>query len=131
MMHHLSNFGFNLRCRFRHWRRAFAYATGRLSPDAAQDLILDCRHMAGWYFLLIITPEDVLDRAITFHGEKARALEPHLAAACEYVSRKWDAGDDYYEALNFALDQARDYAAQDGIEISEDEETLTLNTQGE
>ncbi len=48
-----------------------------------------------------------------------------------YVSRKWDAGDDYYEALNFALDQARDYAAQDGIEISEDEETPTLNTQGE
>jgi hypothetical protein len=117
--------------RWRRLRRAFAYATGRLSADDAQDIILDCRDAAGWYCLMTMSPGDVLDHAIAIHGDPALKLKPYLHPACEYVSRKWDAGDDYYSALEFALDTACDYAAQDGIAFSETEDPASLEQEGE
>jgi hypothetical protein len=120
MMRTLSCYRYRIANRLHRLRRALAYATGRLSPDDAQDIILDCRDTAGWYLLMVITPDDVLARGIDLKGEGAHDLKPYLAAACGYVSRKWEAGDDYYAALDWALDQACDYANQDGIEIDED-----------
>jgi len=35
------------------WTRAWRYATGRLSADEAQRLMLDCRYLAGWHPLLV------------------------------------------------------------------------------
>jgi hypothetical protein len=119
VMRTLSCYRYRMANQLHRLRRALAYATGQLSSDDAQDIILDCREDAGWYLLMVITPEDVLGLAISRYGDTARALKPYLAAACGYVSRKWDAGDDYYAALDFALDQACDYASQDGIEIGE------------
>jgi hypothetical protein len=131
MMHHLSHFSDGLQCRYQRLRRALAYATSRLSSGHAQDIILDCHDAAGWYLLMIITPDDVLDRAITLHGEKARVLEPHVHAACSHVSHKWDSGDDYCQALDWAVDAAVDYARQDGIELDETEDESVLNPQGD
>lgn len=120
---------YRLRQQVKCWSRAFAYATCRLSPDDAQDIILDCRPIAGWYDLMCITPDDVLDHAVSLHGDRAHLLKAHLHAACDYAARKWEAGDDYYSALGFALDMAREFAAQDGIEIEDAEENS--NHEGE
>ena len=111
--------------------RAIAYASGRLSEDAAQTIILDCRDTAGWYPLLTLSPEDVLETAIGRYGDPALALKPYLPAACEYVARKWDAGDDCWNAHDWALDIALEFAAQDGIELEKTEEDPTPNPEGE
>ncbi len=112
-------------------RRAFAYATGRLSEDAAQEIILDCRDTAGWYPLLTIAPADVLDTAIGRYGDPALALKPYLPAACEYVARKWDAGDDCWNAHDWALDTAREFAAHDGIDLDKAKDDPAPNPEGE
>jgi hypothetical protein len=101
-------------------RRAFFYATDRLSPDDAQWIILDCRTSADSYPLMVLTPDDVLDMAIALYGAPARALEPYLAAACAHVARKWDSpGDEYYYARDWALSIARSAASEDGINLVE------------
>ncbi|MGO9474912.1 MAG: hypothetical protein ACLPWS_16150 [Rhodomicrobium sp.] len=131
MIRSLISLHWQMRERWQRLLRAIAYATGCLSEDAAQDIILDCRASAGWYALMTITPGDVLEFAVVRHGDRARALEPYLTAACEYVSRKWDAGDDCYSALGFALDTACDYAAQDGIAFSDTEAPVNIEREGE
>lgn len=131
MMQRLSNFGFTLSGRIRHWRRAFAYATGRLSSGQAQDIILDCQHIAGWYALMTITPDDVLDSALSQYGNQARALDPYLAAACQYVARKWEGGEEYSCAQDWVLDTTREYAAQDGIDLDEAADNSNPNHEGE
>jgi hypothetical protein len=40
------------------WRRAWRYAIGRLPTDNAQRMMLDCRDLAGWHPLLVLTVED-------------------------------------------------------------------------
>ncbi len=122
---------FTIRSRYERLRRALAYARGRLSSDDAQQVILDCRDAAGWYPLMTLTPGDVLDIAISRHGDPALSLKHYLPAACEYAARKWENGDAYYYALDFALDTAVEFAAQDGIQIDKSEENLTPNSEGE
>ena len=131
MIARLSNFAFSMRYRYRHLRRAFAYATNRLSPDDAQQVILDCGDAAGWYPLMTLAPCDVLDMAISRHGDPALSLKPYLPSACEYAARKWESGDDYYHALDFALDTALEFAAQDGIEFDKTGDDPTPNPEGE
>jgi len=117
-----------------HWqrlRRAYAYATGRLSADDAQTILIECQDSAGWYPLSTLCTDDLFDHAIATHGDPALKIKPYLPAACEYVSRKWEAGDDYYSPLDFAFDTARDYAAQDGIDLGETEDPANLDKEGE
>ncbi len=131
MIARLSGFAFTVRYRYRHLRRAFAYARNCLSSDDAQQVILDCRDAAGWYSLMELAPDDVLDMAISRHGDSALSLKPYLPSACEYAARKWECGDDYYHALDFALDTALGFAAQDGIEIEKTGGDPTTNPEGE
>lgn len=109
-----------IRERWQRLRRAFAYATGRLSEDEAQTLICEIRDVAGWYDLMTISPRSVLENAIAIHGDKALRLKPYLDAACDRVSRKWDCGDDWGFALDFALETATEYAAHDGVTLEDD-----------
>jgi len=131
MIARLSSFAFKARYRYHHFRRAFAYATNRLSCDNAQHVILDCRDAAGWYPVMTLTPSDVLDMAISRHGDPAHSLKPYLPSACEYAARKWESGDDYYNALGFALDTALEFAAQDGIDLDKTKDDPTPTPEGE
>lgn len=131
MIRSLSALRFTIRSRYEHLRRALAYAKGRLSSDDAQQVILDCRDTAGWYPLMTLAPGDVLDIAISRHGDPALSLKPYLPAACEYAARKWENGDAYYDALDFALDTAREFAAHDGIDLDKAKDDSTPNPEGE
>ena len=118
MMRTLSCYRYRIANRLHLLRRALAYATGQLSADDAQDIILDCRDAAGWYPLMILTCQNVMDDAIDEYGDPARALENYLPAACAQVARKWECyGDEYANACSWALDTAKEYAAQDGLHL--------------
>jgi hypothetical protein len=97
------------------WTRAWRYAAGRLSPDEAQRLMLDCRYPAGWHPLLVLTVEDALEQAreeIADHPDLPRLV----ADGCARVGDKWEP---YYgelpEARCRAINLAKNYAADEGI----------------
>jgi hypothetical protein len=123
MIRRLSNLGFRWRCRCQRLHRAFAYASGRLSPGEAQTILIECKDYAGWYPLNTLCVEDLLSHAATVQGDNAQLLKPYLHAACEHVSRKWDSGDDLNIAFDLALETAAGYAAQDGVTLEAKEET--------
>lgn len=104
--------------RLAQWRQAWRYAIGRLSADDAQRLILDCRYRAGWHSLLVLTVEDTLEQAledIVDHPE----LPCLIAAGCARVGIKWEANDDQlWEARRWAIDLAKEYAADEGIALT-------------
>jgi hypothetical protein len=103
--------------RLAQWRRAWRYATDRLSADDAQRLILDCRDPAGWHPLLVLTVEDTLEQALedlADHPELPRLV----AAGCARVGVKWESNDDQlWEARRWAIDLAKGYAADEGIAL--------------
>ena len=79
-----------------------------------------------------MSPDDVRDMARDLYGDAAHALAPYLHGACADVERKWDqSGDDYWHARDWALDLARQGAAQDGIVLSLLDDTPTLSSEGE
>jgi hypothetical protein len=97
------------------WKRAWRYASGRLSADDAQRLLLDCRYPAGWHPLLVLTVEDTLEQArqeIADHPDLARLV----ADGCARVGDKWEP---YYvellEARCWAINLAKNYAVDEGI----------------
>ena len=97
------------------WTRAWLYATGRLSADDAQRLMLDCRHPAGWHPLLVLTVDDTLQQAraeIADHPDLPRLV----ADGCARVGYKWEP---YYgellEARCWAINLAKNYAVHEGI----------------
>ena len=47
-----------------------------------------------------------------------------FTAACERVSRKWECGDYWGMALDFALEAAAEYAAQDGVTLEDEDQNL-------
>jgi hypothetical protein len=103
--------------RLARWRRGWCYATDRLSADAAQRIMLDCRHLAGWHPLLVLTVEDTLAQAreeIADHPDLARLL----ADGCARVGDKWEP---YYgellEARCWAINLAKNYAVDEGITL--------------
>ena len=112
---------------FNRWIRAWRYATGRLSVDEAQRLMLDCRYPAGWHPLLVLTVEDTLEQArteIADHPDLPRLV----ADGCARVGDKWEpyAGE-LLEARCWAINLAKDYAADEGIMfvLLNDEHNLT------
>ncbi len=107
------------RCQARFGRlaRAMRYVTGCLSADDAQRLMLDCREPAGWHPLLVLTVEDTLAQA---REEFADHLElPRLVAeGCARVGDKWESyNDELSEARRWAIDLARQYAAEERITL--------------
>jgi len=99
------------------WRRGWCYATGRLSADDAQRVMLDCRDPAGWHPLLVLTVEDTLEQAredIADHPELPRLI----ADGCARVGDKWESyNDELWEARRWAIELAKQYAAAEGISL--------------
>lgn len=104
--------------RLAQWRRAWRYATDRLSPEDARWIMLDCRLPAGWHPLLVLSVEDTLKQAredIADHPELPRLI----ADGCARVGDKWDSyNDDLWEARRWAIDLAKGYAADEGIALT-------------
>ncbi|ARP98092.1 hypothetical protein [Pseudorhodoplanes sinuspersici] len=104
--------------RLAQWRRAWRYAIDSLSPDDAQRMMLDCRGPAGWHPLLVLTVEDTLEQAreeLTEHPELPRLL----ADGCARVADKWESyNDELWEARRWAINLAREYAADEGITLT-------------
>ena len=98
--------------------RAWGYFRGRLSEDDAQRIMLDCRHAAGWYPLLILTVEDTLQEAReTFvdHPELPRLI----ADGCVGVAHKWEPhNDELYTARGWAIGLALRFAEEEGITLT-------------
>lgn len=96
-------------------RRGLAYAAGRLSPDDAQRIFLDCQRPAGWHPLLVLTVEDALEQAREIfedHPDLPRLLND----ACARVADKWECyGDELYEARRWAMSLAKGYARDENI----------------
>ena len=90
-------------CRLARWRRGWRYATDRLSADAAQRIMLDCRYPAGWHPLLVLTVEDMLVQAhedIADHPDLPRLI----ADGCARVATKWESyNDELWEARRWAI----------------------------
>lgn len=106
---------YRFRLRLSQWRRAWRYATDRLSADDAQRVMLDCRYPAGWHPLLVLTVDDTLEQAreqLADHPELPRLL----ADGCARVADKWESyNDELWEARRWAIGLAKEYAAQEGI----------------
>jgi hypothetical protein len=102
---------------FARWKRAWAYANERLSPDDAQRVMLDCEHPAGWYPLLVLEVDDVLEQALEDFDDHP-GLRSLLAQACARVASKWEChGDELWNAQRWAIDLAEGYATADGIRL--------------
>lgn len=99
------------------WTRAWRYATGRLSVDEAQRLMLDCRYPASWHPLLVLTVEDTLEQAreeIADHPDLPRLV----ADGCARVGDKWEPYfGELLEARCWAINLAKNYAAEEGLTL--------------
>jgi hypothetical protein len=104
--------------RLAQWRRAWCYATDRLSADDAQRMMLDCRDPASWHPLLVLTVEDTLEQArqeLADHPELPRLL----AGGCARVADKWESyNDELWEARRWAIGLAKEYTADEGITLT-------------
>jgi hypothetical protein len=97
--------------------RAWAYFTGRLSADDAQQIMLDCHCPAGWHPLLILTVEDTLEQARETFADHPD-LRWLIAEGCMHVERKWESyNDDLHAARSWAIELAQRYASEDGITL--------------
>jgi len=118
---------YRFRTRLAQWRRAWRYATNRLSADEAQRIMLDCRDPAGWHPLLVLTVEDTLEQAredLADHPDLPRLI----ADGCARVGDKWESyNDELWEARRWAINLAKGYADDEGITLVplEDERELT------
>lgn len=110
--------------RFRHQERlsrfalGMAYALGHQLTDADRHALrVKMNEALGYYPLMTLATEDVLQNAMDVYGEKEAAkLKPYLDAACDHVARKWDNGCDVFGlAVDWALENALAYAEADGI----------------
>ncbi len=108
---------YRFRTHLAQWRRAWRYAIDRLSADDAQRMMLDCRHPAGWYPLLVLTVEDTLEQAredLADHPDLPRLI----ADGCARVADKWESyNDELWEARRWAIGLARDYAADESVAL--------------
>ncbi len=79
--------------------------------------MLDCRDPAGWHPLLVLTVEDTLEQAredIVDHP----ALPRLIADGCAHVGDKWESyNNELWEARRWAIDLAKQYAANKGISL--------------
>ena len=102
---------------FERFQRAVQYATGRLSADNAQHIMLECCFDAGWHPLQILDVQKTLTEAREIFTDHP-ALPHLIAAACSRVASKWEGnGDDSHEACRWAIEIAEDYAARTNIKL--------------
>jgi hypothetical protein len=112
--------------RFRHQERlsrfalGMAYALGRQLTEADRHALrVKMNEALGFYPLMTLATEDVVQNAMDVYGEKEAAkLKPYLDAACDHVARKWsNDGESFGVAVDWAMERALDYAETDGITL--------------
>ena len=113
--------------RFRHQERlsrfalGMAYALGhRLTEADRHALRVEMNEALGYYPLMTLATEDVLQNALDVYGEEeAQKLKPYLDAACDRVARKWSGdGESFGVAVDWALENALAYAEDDGVTLT-------------
>ncbi|MDE1990303.1 MAG: hypothetical protein KGI82_07505 [Betaproteobacteria bacterium] len=106
---------YRLKARVKRLCHAWRYATGTLSADDAQTMIVECQDPAGWYPLMILTVEDALEYAREMFVDHP-TLRRFIADGCARVGHKWETyGDELAEAFRWAAELAEEYAASEGI----------------
>lgn len=112
---------FRARYRLARLSRAWAYFLDHLDADAAQRVMLDCEHSAGWHPLLVLTVEDTLADAREVFADYPD-LPRLINDGCARVARKWESyNDELYEARRWAIDLAVEYAAAEGVTLTRHE----------
>lgn len=102
--------------------RAWRYATDRMSEDDAQRITSDCRYLAGWHPLELLSVRSLLE-VLAEKYEDHPELERLARDACDRVGDKWNgSGDDASAAEDWASDLVAQYASQDGIVLKLREE---------
>lgn len=102
---------------FRRLRRAYAYMRKTLSADDAQTMIVECKHQAGWYPLVILAVDDVLERACEEFADHPQ-MRSFISEGCYKVYRKWENyGDELEGAIRWAIEVAEEYAANESIKF--------------
>jgi hypothetical protein len=113
--------------RFRHqerWTRlvrGLAYTFGRpLAEGDLHAMRVEMNTALGYYPLMTLATGDVLQNALDVYGEEeAEKLKPYLEAACDHVARKWSGdGESFGVAVDWALENALAYAADDGVTLT-------------
>ena len=107
--------------RLSRFARGIAYAFGRpLSEGARHSLRVEMNAALGYYPLMTLAVEDVLQNAEDIYGaEQAAKLAPYLHAACDRVASKWDNDSDAFScAVDWALENALAYAGHDGVTLT-------------
>lgn len=104
--------------RLDHLARAWGYFTGHLTAGDAQTIMLDCRRAAGWYPLLILCDDNVLEEARTVYADHPE-LPRLIADGCARVEQKWQLHNDELDmACRWAIDLAKEYATAEGIKLT-------------
>lgn len=97
------------------WRLAIAFGRNRLSTTDAQDIVCRCEPVAGWYPLTTLCTHEAVEHALESY-EDHPALAHYIAMGCARVGRKYDSdGEALHYTRQWALEEAVDYAKQDGI----------------
>src|SRR5258708_4062260 len=92
--------------------------TGRFTADDAQTIILDCRRPAGWFPLLVLCDDDVLEQARTIYADHSE-LPRLIADSCARVEPKSESHNGELDmAARWAIDLAEDYARVQGIQLT-------------
>ena len=98
-----------------------AYALGHQLTEADRHALrVKMNEALGYYPLMTLATEDVLQNALDVYGEEEAAkLKPYLDAACDHVARKWSGdGDSFGVAVDWALENALAYAEDDGVTLT-------------
>lgn len=104
------------------YARAWRYATRRSTREDGLRMIYDAEHAAGNYSLESISLMDVIKRAKEKWGD-VPGLEDWAGDATARVGKKWESGGEtVYAAEDWALDLIKEYAADDGVTLTEIEQ---------
>ena len=101
------------------YRRALAYARGRMDHNQANDIIFDCQAAAGWYPLETLSVDGCLQTALDCYWQHHPELETLLQFACARVASKWESnGNAPATAEDWALDLIQEFAQARGIQLT-------------
>jgi hypothetical protein len=108
------------------YARALAYARGRLTPGQAQSMVYDIEHAAGWYHLVTLDVEYVMEQALE-RWQPHPELRALVDEACDYVGSKFeDHNDVAYHAKGWALDKVQEWAKEHAIILEPTEDWADL-----